>query len=468
MFRLALSIEKERWAHETLRLRAYRRLFEGEAPAEYHAVLRGELTTEYLFATDTEQVADAKEEAWQLELSGKPETAQRVREKVATIVASGGPWVLIGGPPCQAYSLMGRARNRGKKGYVAEEDHRQTLYVEYLQILADHAPPVFVMENVKGLLSANLRGERLFERIRVDLNNPAEALKRERRKAGRQPRYSLHSFVPAGDLFGPLKPSDFIVQAEDYGVPQARHRVILLGVLDGFREPEAPIPCLTRGATAPVGTALHNLPRVRSGLSRGNDSSERWHEVLAEALKRQWFKSLPASVRKEIRHAVGRATGEELSRGADYLRTASGDVILNHSTRSHMAKDLQRYLFASGFAKTVGRSPRLADFPKSLLPAHQNVQRGVAAGHFSDRFRVQLESAPSSTITSHISKDGHYYIHYDPSQCRSLTVREAARLQTFPDDYFFCGPRTAQYQQVGNAVPPALAAQLAGIVARLL
>jgi DNA (cytosine-5)-methyltransferase 1 len=122
-----------------------------------------------------------------------------------------------------------------------------------------------------------------------------------------------------------------------------------------------------------------------------------------------------------------------------------------------MPSDLGRYLFAAVFGAVRGYSPKASDFPLSLSPDHRNWHSGV----FNDRFRVQLAGEPSTTVTSHISKDGHYFIHPDPMQCRSLTVREAARLQTFPDDYLFLGNRTQQYIQVGNAVPPYLARQIA-------
>jgi DNA (cytosine-5)-methyltransferase 1 len=129
-----------------------------------------------------------------------------------------------------------------------------------------------------------------------------------------------------------------------------------------------------------------------------------------------------------------------------------------------MESDLARYAFATAFSEVTGRSPNASDFPPQLAPAHAN----WTTGKFADRFRVQCWGGPATTITSHISKDGHYFIHPDTLQCRSLTVREAARLQTFPDNYFFEGNRTQQFVQVGNAVPPLLACKIAAAVHRIL
>ena len=138
-----------------------------------------------------------------------------------------------------------------------------------------------------------------------------------------------------------------------------------------------------------------------------------------------------------------------------------------HETRGHLESDIVRYLYCALAAKELGRSPTLKDWDGNLekmRPNHQNIEmngNGLETNVHLDRFKVQIAEQPSSTITSHISKDGHYFIHPDPVQARSLTVREAARLQTFPDNYFFCGPRTEQYIQVGNAVPPYLAYRIA-------
>ena len=140
--------------------------------------------------------------------------------------------------------------------------------------------------------------------------------------------------------------------------------------------------------------------------------------------------------------------------------------LANHFSRKHMLSDLMRYFHAAVWSDIENESPKGEDgFPlPSLTPDHKN----WSSGKFNDRFRCQSWDRPSTTIVSHISKDGHYFIHPDPAQCRSLSVREAALLQTFPADYIFEGPQTAQFHQVGNAVPVELAGQIARLVEQVL
>ena len=188
----------------------------------------------------------------------------------------------------------------------------------------------------------------------------------------------------------------------------------------------------------------------------GNDPEEVRHFAHRISPATEW-----AEARSSREKAISGNMPEHLLRWFDDERLRA---TLHHETRGHIPEDIGRYLFSSAFSRSYSRSPKLDEFPDFLQPAHKNRD----SGHFSDRFRTQLSGRPSTTVTSHISKDGHYFIHPDPGQCRSLTVREAARLQTFPDNYLFCGSRTKQYHQVGNAVPPYLAWQIAKAVYKVL
>lgn len=236
-----------------------------------------------------------------------------------------------------------------------------------------------------------------------------------------------------------------------------------------------------------VRNAIGDLPHLRSRLSgkgsslKERDTQEVWESAVREILK------LPLNPGRGVDPAVATKIDDSVVKlrkvdcGSSFkpwkpspqwrgtwFRDARLHGVCNHEGRRHMKDDLWRYMFAACFAAVNKKSPTLMDFPAELLPDHKNIE---AMGSdkkeviFADRFRVQVKNRCSTTVTSHISKDGHYFIHYDPKQCRSLSVREAARLQTFPDNYFFMGGKTAQYHQVGNAVPPLLAWKLARIVA---
>jgi DNA (cytosine-5)-methyltransferase 1 len=486
-FKIALSVEKDLDARKTLLLRTFLREFPDDTfPASYYDFLRNidepqQLRFEKLFAAFPNEFKRADKIAMLAELGGND--SANINQKIGRALRGSDECVLIGGPPCQAYSLAGRSRNKGVNDYVAHEDKRQFLYVEYLQVIADRAPALFVMENVKGLLSATVKRQAVFHRISEDLHDPVRALIREGRITAasrsklRSARYRLYSLAEA-PTNGVCDPSDFIVQMENFGIPQSRHRLILLGIRDDI---EGIKPTLIR-KSGPVAArlVLDGLPRIRSGLSRETDSDAAWISALEEARTKRW---LAASKNKagndvysllvdtiENLHAPALGTGAEfihydaaIGYRPDWYLDKDLDGVCNHSGRSHMTQDLFRYLYASCFAVKLKRSPRLSDFPADLLPDHANTEKALDGGNFNDRFRVQLRNVPSTTVTSHISKDGHYYIHPDPTQCRSLTVREAARLQTFPDNYFFCGPKTSQYIQVGNAVPPLLAHEIAKV-----
>lgn len=479
-FEIVFSAEKDAAAVRTLRLRTFYRLCRrhGEVPDDYYAYLQAKSPVPYNHRTEA-LWREAESEIQPLEL-GTPAAGRRLREALDLHIGRDRDFVLIGGPPCQAYSLVGRSRNRGIAGYKPEEDKRHFLYRHYLKVLADYQPAAFVMENVKGILSSSVGGEQIFPQILSDLRSPAGA-----RGSVKYRIYSLVSSqaFEAGDDPVALDPREFVVRAEDYGIPQARHRVILVGIRDDGRGTRPP-GRLVQSEPMPVSWALRSLPPLRSGLSKGDAGEDFWRSKIIGAVRDTERRGLDPMVAKAMLATFGqRGPGDFVNdRGGAFVRfarmpTGRSEVekqflariqsprlegIPNHYARGHMLGDLVRYLFASTYAGQHDSSPKASDFPSALAPAHRNWR----SGNFADRFRVQLEHKPSTTVTSHISKDGHYFIHSDPSQCRSLTVREAARLQTFPDDYFFEGNRTQQYVQVGNAVPPLLAEQIAALVFR--
>jgi DNA (cytosine-5)-methyltransferase 1 len=488
-FRIAVSIEKDPFAHKTLTLRAFFRQFpEGKAPDAYYDYLRGTVTRDELFEAFPEQAEAAQDEAQMRTLGDDPEITKLIGEKIR----GHKDWILIGGPPCQAYSLVGRSRmlglvkedgesdrafSRRKKQNTErfEGDHRHTLYKEYLKIIADHMPPVFVMENVKGILSAKLNGVRIFPEIIEDLKNPTKALGRR----ATQVRYRVHSLVnPNSAVSDDLEPQDYLIRAEDYGVPQARHRVILVGVREDYAQ--GTLTALEKRDGPSVARTIMDLPPLTPGLSKGGSTSP---SAALEEIRNgpAWLKFLSDPTHSKVAHRMDRNLEKirrKEERGGLFVHKASAPedpwyvdpallVTTNHETRSHIREDLWRYYFCACYAEVHKRSPVLKDFPRFLHPKHRNVAEAVKGQKFGDRFRVQCLGRPSTTVTSHISKDGHYFIHPDPRQYRSLTVREAARLQTFPDNYRFEGPRTQQFHQVGNAVPPLLAYQIAEVVGRV-
>lgn len=505
-FKVNLSIEMDKYAHETLLLRAFFRQFDpGNAPELYYRSLQekcGKGDPLSQFRAEYPIEVEAAEEEAQCETLGDEETAEKVNSLIAerSNFDKFKKWILIGGPPCQAYSLAGRSRMLGlpqktdetesayEKRLVQrraefEKDHRHFLYREYLKIIADRWPPVFVMENVKGILSASFGGEKLFPGILNDLKNPNPALKRK----GKGHQYEIRSFVvsmPADG--GEPDPTDYLIRSEEYGVPQTRHRVILLGVRDDLTGIPSNILKFCSGPT--VDQVIKNLPKIAPSIAPKHESS--LDETLKLIRQQSWKRELKRTPkRKEIleelkkhsnkiwntRKSGGFFTKEKKSfcesfRLKGWLDDERLKGVCNHENRGHMPEDLRRYYFCSCFGKVMKKSPKLSDFPECLLPKHENVKADQSKGDqkFADRFRVQIGSEPSKTIVSHISADGHYFIHPEPAQARSLTVREAARLQTFPDNYFFEGPRTQQYKQVGNAVPPYLAHQIAEIVKDLL
>lgn len=299
---------------------------------------------------------------------------------------------IIGGPPCQAYSLVGRKRNEAKK----KTDERIYLYEYYIEFLKHFEPDFFLFENVRGLLTfKDADGENLFEKI----------------------MYAFHHITDNLNYQIEYK----IIDCSKYGVPQARKRLFIFGQKNqssNFRFFDE-LSKMKEDATT-VRELFKDLPSMKAGMTQ-NCYTE---------VKPSGF------VQKNIR---------------------SKKVPLTQNvSRPNRDSDLWIYRLVAK-RKAEGKNFVYTDVPKERRTQHN--LKG-----FLDRFKALPYDDVSHTVVAHIAKDGHYYIHPDIRQNRSITVREAARIQTFPDDFYFMRTRTDAFRQIGNAVPPYIAKKFASII----
>lgn len=378
-FQPVAHVEVNKEACDTLRTRlAFHHFEEIKNSDIYSSYLKNELSRETLWKEVPDHIMQS---VINDEISAK--TINKLFKQIDQQLYRKKVDIIIGGPPCQAYSLVGRSRDpKGMKW-----DKRNFLFRYYGQFLQRYQPKYFVFENVLGLTTA---GNAKY------LNE------------------MLHLFSAIGYS------TDYkVLNAEDYGVLQKRRRVIIIGKR-GNRKFTFPRLDKTEYSGQVKKDMLYDLPPLKPG-----------QELQVAEYSKPINEYLYLS---QIRNGV--------------------DFVTQHITRKHNNRDLEIYSIA--IDKWLNEKQRLkySELPQRLR-THNNTEA------FLDRYKVIDPTGHSHTVVAHIAKDGHYYIYPDPKQVRSISVREAARLQSFPDDYFFEGGRTAAFKQIGNAVPPLMAEKIA-------
>lgn len=352
---------------------------------KYYDYLKGKISREdFLFHIPDE----IKDSVINSEISSK--SIKGIFSKIDSLIDGEHVDLIIGGPPCQAYSVIGRARDPKKM----VEDPRNFLYLEYVKFLKKYKPKMFVFENVPGIFSAG-NGEH-FEKITKSIRS-------------------------AGYNF-----DHKILNSKDFGVLQDRKRVILIGWRKDLPLNYPDFPVIEHSFTVSK-DLFSDLPALQNGSGTLGVSK---------------YKKEPTDYLKitQIRNGI--------------------DFTTQHISRPNNENDLEIYRIAAELMKQ-GKRLQYNELPERLI-THKN--RNV----FTNRFQVVKGDGISHTVVAHIAMDGHYYIHPDIKQNRSITVREAARIQSFPDDYFFEGSRTAAFKQIGNAVPPLMAFRIAKKIKKMI
>lgn len=328
-------------------------------------------------------------------------TSEDIIDRIDDAVKGRGVDIIIGGPPCQAYSTAGRVRD----GIKMSTDPRNYLFESYVRILEYYKPKFFVFENVTGLLSARVDNAPILPKVLRALGNEYKVI---------------------GD------PDIIVHNTADYGVPQLRKRVIIMGVR--------------------------------------KDLETKVMQLYVDVIKTHWNPETPEKERKgrkryvDVKEAIGDLPPVEPGKDAssvefDYpcnnaflKRIGKPGIhpLMDHVARSHNQLDRERFQVMIHNHWTFGQLRR-------EMPQYEHEHARV----FDNSYVVQWWDLPSKTILAHIHKDGFQFIHPDETQCRTFTVREAARIQSFPDDFEFKGSRGEKYKQIGNAVPPLFAEALA-------
>ena len=281
-YRIGISVESEASAHRTLTLRAFLREVrrrKGDLPREFIEFHAGNTAEPEWAEVDDDAWRVATDEARCLELGSCGATTE-LNHAIEKVQRRFDDTILIGGPPCQAYSLAGRARSRGKQGYVPEEDERHYLFREYIRVLDKLRPAAFVMENVKGMLSSTVESRLVFEMLIDDLSSLG---------TNRGSPYELRAVTVKDGrcrLSMPQEPSDFVVRADAFGVPQRRQRVFIIGLRADVSARAGRVSVQVPAGGRPLVDAIGDLPALRSGLSRGGDSPDRWALVVQRAAER--------------------------------------------------------------------------------------------------------------------------------------------------------------------------------------
>ena len=383
-------VEMNKDACDTLKTRtAFHYLKENRKTQLYNDYLHNKITRQFLWDSVPKELIDS---VINTEISKK--TLEQTFSKIDCSLENKSVDIIIGGPPCQAYSIAGRARD--PKGMV--DDPRNHLYKHYVSFLKKYKPKMFVFENVPGILSAN-NGDflkKIFNSIK---------------RAG----YKIEI------------PEEKYLNSKNFNVLQDRKRVIMIGWRKELKF-KYPKFNKTEVKYKVGGSLFYDLPALNHG--EGSLGVVKYSNPTTKYLEETG-----------LRNCV--------------------DFTTQHIVRSHNENDLEIYRIAVNLLLQKGEKLNYANLPKRLIK-HKNTTS------FTNRFRVIDPNSISNTVVAHIACDGHYYIHPDIKQNRSISVREAARIQSFPDDFFFEGSRSAAFKQIGNAVPPLMAKAIADKISKML